>query len=97
MRRKYREREQQENVAIIIPVILCLVARAQKTQYTKRLLPEFLIPHSVIRLDNLLEAAELAETERSESCGLRAHRVSRSTHRPASAAQARGGDRGGIA
>jgi len=51
----------------VIPVILCPVARAQKTQYTKRLLPEFLIPHSVIRLDNLLEAADLPESERSET------------------------------
>ena len=48
-------------------MILCPVARAGKTQYTKRLLPEFLIPHSVIRLDNLLEAAELPESERSET------------------------------
>jgi hypothetical protein len=47
--------------------MLCPVARAGKRQYTKRLLPEFLIPHSVIRLDNLLEAAELPESERSET------------------------------
>jgi hypothetical protein len=31
----------------------------------KRLLPEFLIPHSVIRLDYLLEAADPAKSERS--------------------------------
>jgi hypothetical protein len=62
----YREREHQENVTIVIPVILCPVARAKNTQYTKRLLPEFLIPHSVIRLDYLLEAADLAKSERSE-------------------------------
>ena len=64
--RKYRERQSWQNLTIIIPVILCPVARAQKTQYTKRLLPEFLIPHSVIRLDNLLEADDLPENERSE-------------------------------
>lgn len=67
MPRKHREREQRENDTIIVPVILCLVARAGKRQYTKRLLPEFLIPHSVIRLDNLLEAAELPESERGET------------------------------
>jgi hypothetical protein len=52
-------------VTIVIPVILCPVARAENVQYTKRLLPEFVIPHSVIRLDYLLEAADLAKTERS--------------------------------
>ena len=45
----------------MLPAALCQVARAQNTQYTKRLLPEFLIPHSVIRLDDLVEAAQLAE------------------------------------
>ena len=67
MQRKYRDRHSWQNVTIIIPVILCPVARGEKAQYTKRLLPEFLIPHSVIRLDNLLEAAELPNTERSET------------------------------
>ncbi|MBW6496269.1 MAG: hypothetical protein K0B16_17285 [Burkholderiaceae bacterium] len=65
--RKFRDRKLGENVTIIIPVILCPIARAVKTQYTKRLLPEFLIPHSVIRLDYLLEAADLPKAERSEA------------------------------
>lgn len=51
-------------MTIVIPVILCPVARADHTQYTKRLVPEFLIPHSVIRLDYLLEASDLAKSER---------------------------------
>ena len=65
--RKFRDRDLGENVTIIIPVILCPIARAEKTQYTKRLLPEFLIPHSVIRLDYLLEAADLPKAQRSEA------------------------------
>ena len=66
MERKYRDREQQENTSITIPVIICPVALSRRTQYTKRLLPEFLTPHSVIRLDYLLEAADLPESERTE-------------------------------
>ena len=50
----------------MIPVIVCPVARALNRQYTKRLLPEFLIPHSVIRLDYLLEATDLPKRERSD-------------------------------
>jgi hypothetical protein len=64
--RKYRDREQQENASITIPVIICPVAFSRRTQYTKRLLPDFLTPHSVIRLDYLLEAADLPEGERTE-------------------------------
>ena len=65
--RKYRDRKHQENVTINIPVIICPVARARGTQYTKRLLPEFLTPHSVIRLDYLMEAADLPKSQRTES------------------------------
>ena len=67
MKRKYRDREYRENGTIVIPVIICLAARAQGTQYTKRVLPEFLIPHSVIRLDHLLEAADLPEYKQTEA------------------------------
>ena len=67
MERKYRDREHQENLTIIVPVIICPVARARGTQYTKRLLPEFLIPHSVIRLDYLLEAVDLQGAKRTEA------------------------------
>ena len=65
--RKFRDREFRENVTIIIPVIICPEARANGMQHTKRLLPEFLIPHSVMRLDYLLEAADLPKAERSEA------------------------------
>ena len=64
--RKYRDRDQHENVSITIPVIICRVALSRCMQYTKRLLPEFLTPHSVIRLDHLLEAAYLPKSERTE-------------------------------
>ena len=66
MNRKYRDRESGENITIVIPVIICLVARTKGKQYTKRLLPDFLTPRSVIRLDYLWEAAGLPKTERSE-------------------------------
>ena len=63
--RNYRDRETRENIQIIIPVIFCSWAQEQGKQYTKRLLPEFLIPPSVIRLDYLLEAAEVSAEERT--------------------------------
>ena len=65
--RKYRDRESGGNITIILPVIICLTARARGKQYTKRLLPDFLTPHSVIRLDHLLEAADLPESDRTEA------------------------------
>jgi hypothetical protein len=65
--RKYRDREQRENYTIVIPVIICPNAQARGNQYTKRCLPEFLIPHSVIRLDHLLEASNLPRAERTEA------------------------------
>mgnify|MGYP006276523789 CR=1 FL=1 len=67
VKRKYRDREQQENLTINIPVIICPVARARGTQCTKRFLPESLTPHSVIRFDYLMEAADLPESERTEN------------------------------
>ena len=63
MSRNYRDRESRKNTSIVILVIMCLYARDQKEQYTKRLLPEFLIPRSVIRLDYLQEAAALPPEE----------------------------------
>jgi len=57
--RNYRDRHTRENIPIVIPVIICSLARAQGKQYTHRLLPQFLTPRSVIRLDYLLEAAAL--------------------------------------
>ena len=67
MERKYRDRQQQENVSITIPVIICPVAFSRRRQYTKRLLPEFLTPHSVIRLDYLLEAVDLSKSKRTQA------------------------------
>ena len=63
MNRKYRDRKSRENTSIVILVIICLYARDQGKQYTKRLLPEFLAPRSVIRLDYLQEAAVLPPEE----------------------------------
>lgn len=63
--RSYRVRERLENTRIVIPVIICSRARDQEKQYTKRLLPDFLVPRSVIRLDHLMEAGALAPEERS--------------------------------
>ena len=63
MNRKYRDRKSRENTSIVILVIICLNARDQGKQYTKRLLPEFLTPRSVIRLDYLQEAAALPPEE----------------------------------
>jgi hypothetical protein len=63
--RKYRDREHQENVTIIIPVIICPGTRVRGIQYTKRLLPDFLVPRSVIRLDHLMEAAALPTKEQT--------------------------------
>ena len=57
--RKYRDRETRENISIVILVIICLPAKDRGTQYTKRILPDFLTPRSVIRLDHLIEAAAL--------------------------------------
>ena len=67
VKRHYRDREHHENVSITIPVIICRIALSRHTQYTKRLLPDFLTPRSVIRLDHLLEAADLPETDRTEA------------------------------
>ncbi len=67
MKRKYRDRESGESITIIIPVIICLIARARAKQYTKRLLPNSLTSHTVIRLDHLLGAANLPETARTEA------------------------------
>jgi len=41
--------------------IICQHAKRQGKPYTKRLLPSFLIPHCLIRLDTVLEARGLEE------------------------------------
>jgi hypothetical protein len=69
--RSYRDRETGEDVWIRVVVILCTNARAEGLQYTKRMLPDFLIPFSRIRLDRVIEAAEEKEGgETIEHCSL---------------------------
>jgi hypothetical protein len=45
-----------EDVWIEVPVRYCRRAKALGRQYTKRLLPDFLIPFARMRLDNVIEA-----------------------------------------
>lgn len=54
--RSYRDPESLKDVWIKIPVRYCSQAKALGRQYTKRLLPDFLIPFARIRLDKVLEA-----------------------------------------
>ncbi|MFW6364171.1 MAG: hypothetical protein ACOC0D_10030 [Spirochaeta sp.] len=58
----------QDNTRVWIQVIVvkCAQAQAAGRQYTKRLLPDFLIPYSPVRLDRVLEA-EHARRENSAS------------------------------
>ena len=56
--RRVRDREFGSNETIFIIVIRCETARAAGKQYTKRLLPDFLIPGCVVRLDHVEEAFE---------------------------------------
>lgn len=57
-------------VWIQVVVIRCVHARTAGKQYTKRLLPDFLIPYSPIRLDWILEAERVRREDRSsiEDC-----------------------------
>ena len=64
-RRCVRNRDTGENERILIIVYLCESARAQGKPYTGRLLPDFLIPHCVIRLDHLVKAARGRKPDRS--------------------------------
>ena len=41
---------------ILIVLIICRQAKALRRQYTKRLLPDFLIPYARMRLDKVVEA-----------------------------------------
>ncbi len=70
--RYYRDRESGENLLICVVAILCPIAQAAGMPYTKRLLPDFLIPRCVSRLDNLVEAAAETEPDRNveETCRL---------------------------
>jgi len=70
--RRYRDRDSGENTCIRVISIICPTARAAGEPYTKRLLPDFLIPRCVIRLDHLLEAARVKAHERTvaHTCGI---------------------------
>lgn len=59
--RSYRDPESMEVVWIRIPVIICRAAQQRGLQYTKRMLPDFLIPYARIRLDRAVEATREKE------------------------------------
>ena len=52
--RKVRSRE-EENIEIIIIVTYCKTAKERGDQYTKRLLPHFVVPECNINLENVLQ------------------------------------------
>jgi hypothetical protein len=52
--RKVRDVEEQENIAIKIFAIYCMIAKEQKQQYTKRILPLFVIPECNIMLGSVM-------------------------------------------
>ena len=54
--RRVRNRDLGCNESILVVVIRCETARGAGKPYTTRLLPDFLIPGCVIRLDDLQEA-----------------------------------------
>lgn len=56
--RSFRSQDTGENKWIRIIVVICEMARILGKKYTKRLLPDFLLPHGIIRSDKLLEAIE---------------------------------------
>ena len=70
--RHYRDRDSGEDEEIEIIVIRCPLAREDGKQYTRRLLPEFLIPNCRIRLDHVAEASALGNEDRRTErvCGL---------------------------
>jgi len=58
VQRRVRDRDLGGNETILVVVIRCETARAARKPYTTRLLPDFLVPGCVIRLDHLEEAYE---------------------------------------
>jgi hypothetical protein len=60
--RSYRDPESLEDVWIPIVVVICTQAKALGLQYTKRLLPDFLIPFARMRLDAVVEAERRKES-----------------------------------
>ena len=61
--RKVRSHEDGENEVIFIVSIRCEKAREDKRQYTKRILPAFVIPECNIRLDCVLSYLARCPTE----------------------------------
>lgn len=51
LERKYRDTQLVINQVTLIPVILCHIAKEKGLPYTKRILPPFLHPFCVVRLD----------------------------------------------
>jgi hypothetical protein len=70
--RRYRDPGTGENVRIRVVSVICPHARAAGKQYTLRLLPDFLIPCCVIRLDRVVEAVaqDPSGTDIEETCRL---------------------------
>lgn len=56
--RLVRDRNTHKNVEIVICVIMCHNAKRNGKQYTKRLLPPFVIPECNISLENVLPMVE---------------------------------------
>lgn len=66
--RSYRDPESGDTKWIRIVVLMCSTAKAYGRQYTKRLLPDFLIPYARIRLDRVMEAAREKEAGADLEC-----------------------------
>lgn len=67
--RSYRDPESMEDVWIEVPVCSCSRAKALGRQWTKRFLPDFLIPFARMRLDKVIEAGrERAGGSTVEEC-----------------------------
>lgn len=63
--RKVRNPQSGENDQIRVISLRCEASRLRGRPYTVRILPDFLIPRSVIRLDRLLEAAGVPKGKRT--------------------------------
>lgn len=70
MNRQVLNPELAEREEIQVVVIFCERAKAAGRQYTKRLLPDWVIPYSPIRLDALLRAEQARREQRAslEQC-----------------------------
>ena len=66
--RKVRNPQSGENDRIRVISLRCEASRLKGHPYTVRILPEFLIPGSVIRLDRLLEVAAHPEFSTNQLC-----------------------------